>query len=42
MQTDPIPADGKSMKWRALLGDPHLWIPIAVLIAGLVVLAWIA
>ncbi len=27
---------------RALLGDPHLWIPVAVLILGLLVLAWIA
>lgn len=27
---------------RALLGDPHFWIPVAVLIAGLIVLVWIA
>jgi hypothetical protein len=27
---------------RAVLGDPHLWIPLAVLVAGLVVLTWIA
>jgi len=42
MQSDPILADSKSMKWRALLSDPHLWIPLAVLVAGLVVLTWIA
>ena len=29
-------------RWRAVLGDPHLWIPVAVLIAGLLVLTWIA
>jgi hypothetical protein len=27
---------------RALLGDIHFWIPLAVLLLGLVVLAWIA
>jgi hypothetical protein len=42
MQSDPIPANGKSVRWRALLGDPHLWIPLAVLLAGLMVLGWIA
>src|SRR5213080_223511 len=29
-------------RWRALLGDVHLWIPLAVLMAGLLVLRWIA
>ena len=29
-------------RWRALLGDLHFWIPVAVLIAGLLVLRWIA
>jgi len=29
-------------RWRALLGDAHFWIPVAVLIAGLLVLRWIA
>ena len=28
--------------WRALVGDVHFWIPVAVLVAGLLVLAWIA
>ena len=28
--------------WRALLGDLHFWIPVAVLLAGLLVLRWIA
>jgi hypothetical protein len=27
---------------RALLGDPHFWIPVIVLILGLAVLRWIA
>ena len=27
---------------RALLGDLHFWIPFAVLLAGLLVLGWIA
>lgn len=27
---------------RALLGDPHFWIPVAVLVVGLLVLRWIA
>ena len=30
------------MRLRALLGDIHFWIPVAVLALGLVVLAWIA
>jgi len=29
-------------RWRALLGDLHFWIPLAVLLAGLFVLRWIA
>ncbi len=29
-------------RWRALLGDVHFWIPVAVLLAGLLVLRWIA
>ena len=27
---------------RALLGDIHFWIPLAVLVLGLLVLSWIA
>lgn len=27
---------------RAVMGDPHFWIPVAVLLLGLVVLRWIA
>lgn len=34
----PTPAS----RWRALVGDVHFWIPVAVLVAGLLVLAWIA
>jgi hypothetical protein len=34
----PTPAS----RWRALLGDLHFWIPVAVLLAGLLVLQWIA
>ncbi len=29
-------------RWRALLGDLHFWIPVVVLLAGLLVLRWIA
>lgn len=29
-------------RMRALLGDPHFWIPVAVLVIGLLVLRWIA
>ena len=29
-------------RWRALLGDLHLWIPVVVLVLGLLVLLWIA
>ena len=29
-------------RWRALVGDVHLWIPVAVLLLGLLVLWWIA
>jgi hypothetical protein len=29
-------------RWRALLGDLHFWIPVLVLLAGLLVLRWIA
>lgn len=31
-----------SSRWRALVRDVHFWIPVAVLVAGLLVLAWIA
>ncbi len=29
-------------RWQAVLGDPHFWIPVAVLLLGLLVLRWIA
>jgi len=29
-------------RWRAILGDIHFWIPVAVLALGLLVLWWIA
>jgi hypothetical protein len=35
---DPAPP----FRWRALLGDRHFWIPVTVLVAGLLVLQWIA
>ena len=28
--------------WRAMLGDIQLWIPLIVLVGGLVLLAWVA
>jgi len=27
--------------WRALVRDPHWWVPVGALLAGLVVLQWI-
>lgn len=27
--------------WSVMLRDPHWWVPVIVLIAGLVVLQWI-
>ena len=35
---DSHPAPGR---WRAVLGDIHFWVPIAALIAGLLVLRWV-
>ena len=29
-------------KTRAILSDLHFWIPLAVLLIGLIVLAWLA
>jgi hypothetical protein len=29
-------------RWRALVGDVHFWIPVVVLLLGLLVLRWIA
>lgn len=28
--------------WRAMLGDAQFWIPVAVLVAGLALLRWVA
>jgi hypothetical protein len=28
--------------WRAMLGDAQFWIPVTVLVAGLVLLRWVA
>ncbi|HXL10289.1 MAG TPA: hypothetical protein VN955_02785 [Gemmatimonadales bacterium] len=38
----PTPPSPSHSRWRALLGDAHFWIPVAVLLAGLLVLRWIA
>jgi hypothetical protein len=35
---DPTPRS----RWRATLGDIHFWIPVGVLVIGLIVLWWIA
>lgn len=37
---DPHPTPRS--RWRAIGGDIHFWIPVAVLLVGLVVLWWIA
>lgn len=36
------PSPQPALRWRALLGDVHFWIPVAVLLLGLLVLRWIA
>jgi hypothetical protein len=36
------PREPRSRSWASLvLRDVHFWIPVAVLIGGLIVLAWI-
>jgi hypothetical protein len=37
-------AQQKSVRpwWAVVLRDEHFWIPLAVLVAGLVILRWIA
>jgi len=37
-----LPVQPPPVRWRALLRDIHFWIPVAVLLAGLLVLRWIA
>ena len=38
----PPPLPPPPSRWCALLGDLHFWIPLAVILAGLLVLRWIA
>jgi len=38
----PSPSPSTRSRGRAIVGDVHFWIPVAVLAAGLVVLWWIA
>jgi hypothetical protein len=41
--TDPRdPAGPRSPWWRAMLGDVQFWIPLTVLVAGLLLLRWVA
>jgi TRAP-type uncharacterized transport system fused permease subunit len=28
--------------WKAVLSDVHFWVPVVVLVAGLIVLRWIS
>ena len=30
------------LRWGALLGDLHFWIPLVVLVAGVTLLRWLA
>lgn len=30
-----------SQRWTAMLRDPQFWVPVAVLVGGLLVLQWI-
>jgi hypothetical protein len=34
--------DQKLPWWKAVLSDVHFWVPVAVLVAGLLVLRWIS
>lgn len=34
--------DPQGSWWRAMLRDPQFWIPLSVLLGGLVLLAWVA
>ena len=36
----PTPTPGRS-RLATMLADPQLWVPVAVLVAGILVLAWI-
>lgn len=33
---------GQARWWRLMLGDIQFWIPLLVLVAGLLVLRWVA
>lgn len=44
---DPVPTEPPTRpaggsRLRAVLTDPQLWVPVAVLVLGVLVLAWIA
>ena len=34
--------DPRSHRWRAMVGDVQLWIPVTVLVGGLLLLKWVA
>ena len=38
----PDVSGARSPWWRPMLGDVQFWIPVAVLIAGLLLLRWVA
>ena len=42
MPDHPDPAVRQRAWWRAMLGDIQFWIPVAVLVAGLLLLRWVA
>jgi len=37
-----VSAPAAPSRWVALLGDPHFWIPLVVLAAGVTLLRWLA
>ena len=42
MPDEPDPAAPAVPWWRAMLGDVQFWLPLIVLVGGLVLLAWVA
>jgi len=41
--SDPLDIPGpRFQRWRAMAGDVQFWIPVTVLVGGLVLLRWVA
>jgi hypothetical protein len=42
MSDRPKPPAGAMPWWRAMLSDVQFWIPLSVLVGGLLLLGWVA